>query len=87
MAKGNLQESQSKMKVRYNRKTKSRCFGPGDILVLFSVVGNPFRQISLDLIKELRKLVTQITWSELLLDVRKHKCVISLKAKTRISST
>ena len=29
MAKRNLQESQSKMKVWYDRKTKSRCFEPG----------------------------------------------------------
>ena len=37
-----LQESQSKMKVWYNRKTKSRCFESGDrVLVLFPVVGNP----------------------------------------------
>ena len=36
MAKRNLQESQSKMKVWYDRKAKSRCFEPGDrVLVLF----------------------------------------------------
>ena len=41
MAKRNLQESQSKMKVWYDRKAKSRCFEPGDrVLVLFPVVGN-----------------------------------------------
>ena len=40
MAKRNLQESQSKIKVWYDRKTKSRCFEPGDrVLVLFPVVG------------------------------------------------
>ena len=44
MAKRNLQESQSKMKVWYDRKAKSRCFEPGDtILVLFPVVGNPLQ--------------------------------------------
>ena len=44
MAKRNLQESQRKMKVWYNRKTKSRCFEPGDrVLVLFPVVGNPLQ--------------------------------------------
>ena len=44
MAKRNLQESQSKMKVWYDRKTKSMCFEPGDtILVLFPVVGNPLQ--------------------------------------------
>ena len=44
MAKRNLQESQSKMKVWYDRKTKSRCFEPGDrVLVLFPVVGNPLQ--------------------------------------------
>ena len=44
MAKRNLQESQSKMKVWYNRKAKSRCFEPGDrVLVLFPVVGNPLQ--------------------------------------------
>ena len=42
MAKRNLQESQSKIKVWYDRKTKSRCFEPVDrVLVLFPVVGNP----------------------------------------------
>ena len=30
MAKRNLQESQNKIKVWYNRKTKSRCFEPQD---------------------------------------------------------
>ena len=44
MAKRNLQESQSKMKVWYDRKAKSRCFEPGDrVLVLFPVVGNPLQ--------------------------------------------
>ena len=42
MAKRNLQESQSKMKVWYDRKAK--CFEPGDrVLVLFPVVGNPLQ--------------------------------------------
>ena len=42
IAKRNLQESQSTMKVWYDRKAKSRCFEPGDrVLVLFPVVGNP----------------------------------------------
>ena len=39
MAKRNLQESQSKMKVWYNRKTRSRCFEPGDRVL----VGNPLQ--------------------------------------------
>ena len=44
MAKRNLQESQSKMKVWYDRKANSRCFEPGDrVLVLFPVVGNPLQ--------------------------------------------
>ena len=44
MAKRNLQESQSKMKVCYDRKAKSRSFEPGDrVLVLFPVVGNPLQ--------------------------------------------
>ena len=44
MAKRNLQASQSKMKVGYDRKTKSRGFEPGDrVLVLFPVVGNPLQ--------------------------------------------
>ena len=44
MAKRNLQESQSKMKVWYDRKAKSRCFEPGDrVWVLFPVVGNPLQ--------------------------------------------
>ena len=44
MAKRNLQDSKRKMKVWYDRKTKSRRFEPGDrVLVLFSVVGNPLQ--------------------------------------------
>ena len=44
IAKRNLQESQSKMKVWYDRKAKSRCFEPGDrVLVLFPVVCNPLQ--------------------------------------------
>ena len=44
IAKRNLQESQNKMKVWYDRKAKSRCFEPGDrVLVLFPVVGNPLQ--------------------------------------------
>ena len=44
MAKRNLHESQSKMKVWYDRKTKLRSFKPGDtVLVLFPVVGNPLQ--------------------------------------------
>ena len=44
IAKRNIQESQSKMKVWYDRKAKSRCFEPGDrVLVLFPVVGNPLQ--------------------------------------------
>ena len=44
MAKRNLQESQNKMKVGYDRKTKSKCFEPGDrVLVLFPDVGNPLQ--------------------------------------------
>ena len=44
MAKRNLQESQSKMEVCYDRKTKSRCFEPGDkVLVFFPIVGNPLQ--------------------------------------------
>ena len=42
MAKRYLQESQSKMKEWYDRKTNSGCFEPGDrLLVLVPVVGNP----------------------------------------------
>ena len=44
MAKRNLQESQSKMKVWYDRKAKTRCFELGDrVLVLFPVIGNPLQ--------------------------------------------
>ena len=45
MAKRNFQKSQSKMKVWYNRKTRSRCFEPGNrVLVLFPVVANPLQE-------------------------------------------
>ena len=54
MAKRNLQESQSKMKVRYDRKTKSRCFGPGvRVLVLFPVVGNPLQAKYSEVVKKI----------------------------------
>ena len=44
ITKRNPQESQSKMKVWYDRKAKSRCFEPGDrVLVLFPVAGNPLQ--------------------------------------------
>ena len=44
MAKRNLLDSQGKMNIWHNRKTKSRCFEPGDrVLVLFPVVGNPLQ--------------------------------------------
>ena len=36
MAKRNLQEYQSKMKVWYNRKTKAICFEPGDRVLFLS---------------------------------------------------
>ena len=59
MAKRNLQESgvQSKMKVWYDRKTSSRCFEPGDrVLVLFPVVGNPFQAKYSGLYKVVKKI-------------------------------
>ena len=44
MAKRNIQESQSKMKVWYDRKAQSRYFEPGDrVLVLFPVIGYPLQ--------------------------------------------
>ena len=44
MAKRNLQESQSKMKVWHDRKIKSMCFEPGDrAKVLFPDVGIPLQ--------------------------------------------
>ena len=43
MARRNRQESRSKMKVWY--ETRSRCFEPGDrVLVLFPVVGNTLQE-------------------------------------------
>ena len=52
IAKRNLQESQSKMKVWYDRKAKSRCFEPGDrVLVLFPVVGNPLQVCHINMLK------------------------------------
>ena len=42
MAERNVLDSQSKIKVWNDRKTKSMCFEPGDgVLVLLPVVGNP----------------------------------------------
>ena len=61
MAKRNLQESQSKMKVWYDRKTKSRCFEPGDrVLVLFPVVGNPLQAKYSGPYKVVRRRETQV---------------------------
>ena len=57
MVKRNLQESQSKMKVWYDRKAKSRCFEPGDrVLVLFPVVGNPLQAKYSGLYKVVKKI-------------------------------
>ena len=82
MAKRNLQESQSKMKVWYDRKAESRLLEPGErVLVLFPVVGNPLQAKYSGPYKVVKKLVTKITWSKLLVDVRKHKCVKSICSK------
>ena len=70
--KRNLQESQSKMNVWYDRKAKSRYRFCSLLYV------TPCKQSTLDLIKWLRKLVTQTTWSELLVDVRKQVCHINM---------
>ena len=44
MARRNLQQSQTKMNVLYDRKAKSRCFEPGErVLVLFLVVSYPLQ--------------------------------------------
>ena len=57
MAKRNLQESQSKIKVWYDRKTRSRCFEPGDrVLVLFPVVGNQLQAKYSGLYKVTKKI-------------------------------
>ena len=45
------------MKVWYDRKTKSRCFEPGDrVLVLFAVVGNPLQAKYSGLYKVVKKI-------------------------------
>ena len=44
LAKANLKSSQQKMKVWYDRKSKTRSFNPGDqVLVLFPVQSNPLK--------------------------------------------
>ena len=44
LAKQNLQSAQHKMKTWYDRKARSRSFGPGDkVLVLFPLQGNPLQ--------------------------------------------
>ena len=56
-AKRNLQESKSKMKVWYDRKTKSRCFEPGNrVLGLFPVVSNPLLAKYSGPYKEVKKI-------------------------------
>ena len=75
--------SQSKMKVWYDRKTKSRCFEPGDrVLVLFTVVGNPLQVKYTGPYKRLRK-ISDINYllRTLLVDIKKHKCVLSICSK------
>ena len=67
MAKRNLQESQRKMKVWDYRKAKSRCFEPGDsLLVLFPLVGNPVQAKysgSYKVVKKISdKLLGQNSW-------------------------
>ena len=92
MAQRNLQESQSKMKVWSDRKTKSRCFEPGDrVLVLFPVVGDPLQaNTPYKVVKKIsdtdylvrtlgRRKETQVCYINML----KASC----KTKTRISNT
>ena len=56
-AKRNLQESKSKMKVWYDRKTKSRCFELGDrVLGLFPVVSNSLHAKYSGPYKEVKKI-------------------------------
>ena len=79
MAKRNLQEFQSKMKVWYDRKTKSRCFDPGDrVMVLFPVVGDPLQAKY----SGPYKVVKKINHTNYLVRTpgrrRKNKCVISI---------
>ena len=81
MAKRNLQESQSKM-IWYDRKTKSRCFEPGDrVMVLFPVVGNPLQAKYSGPYKVVKKISDTNYLVKLLVEVRKHKCVISICSK------
>ena len=80
MAKRNLQESQSKMKVWYDRKAKSRCFEPGDrVLVLFPVVGNPLQAKYSGPYKVVKKISDTNYFVKT--PGRKHKCVISICSK------
>ena len=79
MAKRNLQEFQSKMQVWYDRKTKSRCFDPGDrVMVLFPVVGDPLQAKY----SGPYKVVKKINHTNYLVRTpgrrRKNKCVISI---------
>ena len=44
IARSNLKSSQTKMKIRYDLKTKEREFNPGDkVLVLLPIIGNPLQ--------------------------------------------
>ena len=44
IAKENLKDSQTRMKVWYDRNAKSRVFGPDEkVLVLFPIPGDPLR--------------------------------------------
>ena len=87
VAKRNLQESQSKMEVWYDRKTKSRCFEPGDkVLVFFPIVGNPLQSKYSGPYKVVKKIsdtnyLVRIPGRRKETDIRKQKCVISLCSK------
>ena len=72
MAARNLQESRSKMKLWYDRKTKSRSFDCGDrVLVLFPVVINPLQAKYSGPYKGVKKISRR----------KEDKCVTSICSK------
>ena len=70
------------MKAWYDRKTKSRCFAPGDtVLDLFPVVGTPCRQNDYKVVKKISDTNYLVRTPGRRKETQKYKCVISICSK------
>lgn len=78
MARENLKVSQTKMKTKYDKHSKSRVFKPGDkVLVLLPIPGQPLRAILAYLRLSKRSMVL-ITSSKPQVDARANSSATSI---------